>query len=253
MAAAAVRGPRRRCRGARDPPLEFTDDAPRSGAAFPALLASRPAWARQLLDAVDAGKVDPASVPGETVQRLLRSRDDTTTALLKKHFGDVRPATTAELQAEIERLATRVRSGPGDPRAGERLFKGKCASCHTLYGKGGTVGPDLTTYRRDDLDTILLNIVNLKPLQILQGYGSKSSPPLLHGRALSGVLIDQDPQVVVLRSSEGRDVIVPRDQLEEMKPSPTSIMPEGLLKGLSDNETRDLFAYLRSTQPPEVE
>ena len=70
------------------------------------------------------------------------------------------------------------------------------------------------------------------------------------GRALSGVLIDQDPQVVVLRASEARDVIVLRDQLEEMKPYQASLMPEGLLKGLSDKETRDLLAYLHTTLPP---
>ena len=34
-----------------------------------------------------------------------------------------------------------------------------------------------------------------------------------------------------------------------MQPSPSSIMPEGLLKDLSDQQVRDLFAYLRSTQP----
>src|SRR5437588_8875019 len=59
--------------------------------------------------------------------RLMRHRDDRIAALLRTHFGDVRPATTAELQAEIERLAARIRSGPGDPFAGQRPFAARCA------------------------------------------------------------------------------------------------------------------------------
>jgi putative heme-binding domain-containing protein len=178
----------------------------------------------------------------------LRYRDDAVSALVRKYFGDVRPATRAELQAEIERLAAQVRSGPGDPRAGEKLFAGKCATCHLLYGQGGKVGPDLTTYRRDDLDTMLLNIIN-PSAEIREGYGS-ILVATADGRSLTGVILDQDPRVIVLRGSDGRDVTLPRDQVEEMKPSPTSLMPEGLLKGLSDKDVRDLFAYLRSTQPP---
>ncbi len=40
-----------------------------------------------------------------------------------------------------------------------------------------------------------------------------------------------------------------RDAIEEIKPSRASLMPEGLLKALAEQQVRDLFAYLRSTQP----
>ncbi|MHC5542410.1 hypothetical protein ACYOEI_29660, partial [Singulisphaera rosea] len=70
------------------------------------------------------------------------------------------------------------------------------------------------------------------------------------GRALVGVLMDQDPQVVVLRGADGRDAAIRRSDIDEMTASKSSIMPEGLLKDLSDKQVRDLFAYLRSTQPP---
>ena len=50
-------------------------------------------------------------------------------------------------------------------------------------------------------------------------------------------------------ASDGKESAVARDEIEAIKPSTTSIMPEGLLKGLGDQEVRDLFAYLRSTQP----
>lgn len=213
-----------------------------------AMLASRATWARQMLEAVEAGKLDPRSVPLDTVQRLLRHRDDRISALLRKHWSDVRPATSAELQTEIDRLAAKVRSGPGNPLAGQELFTKKCATCHTLFAQGGRVGPDLTTAKRDDLAAMLLTIVN-PSAEIREGYGSYLVATA-DGRALAGILMDQDPQVVVLRGSDGRDLAIPRAEIEEMQASRTSLMPEGLLKDLSDKEVRDLFAFLRSTQPP---
>lgn len=66
---------------------------------------------------------------------------------------------------------------------------------------------------------------------------------------LSGILVEQDKNVVVLRGSEGNDVVIARADIDAMRPSPASIMPEGLLKDLNDQQVRDLFAYLRSTQP----
>ena len=117
---------------------------------------------------------------------------------MARHFGAMTPATNAELQAQISRLASVVRSGPGAPKPGRQIFQDQCARCHTLFGKGGKVGPDLTTYRRDDLETMLLNIVN-PSAEIREGYASHVVATT-DGRTLSGIVIEQDQNVVVLRS-----------------------------------------------------
>jgi putative heme-binding domain-containing protein len=69
------------------------------------------------------------------------------------------------------------------------------------------------------------------------------------GRTLSGFLTSQDGSVVVLRGLDGQDVSLPRADIREIKASSTSLMPEGLLTGLKDQELRDFFAYLRIPQP----
>ncbi|WP_435018732.1 PVC-type heme-binding CxxCH protein [Tundrisphaera sp. TA3] len=212
------------------------------------LLATRPAWALRLARAVDSGRVDPKSLPPDIVQRLLRHRDPDLIALMKAHFADVRPSTPAELQAEIDRVAAVLRAGPADPRAGEKLFVERCSGCHSLFGKGGRVGPDLTSYRRDDLDAMLLHVVN-PSAEIREGYAGVDVSTA-DGRSLSGVLIDQDPRSITLRGGDGRDVVIPRDLVEEMAAARKSPMPEGLLGNLADDRLRDLFAYLRSSQPP---
>jgi putative heme-binding domain-containing protein len=105
----------------------------------------------------------------------------------------------------------------------------------------------LTAYKRDDLGTMLLNIVN-PSAEIREGFETHLVVTT-DGRVLTGFVGDQDNRVVVLRTAEGTDVSLPRTAIEEMRVIPQSIMPEGLLDGMSDQQVRDLFAYLRSTQP----
>jgi len=53
----------------------------------------------------------------------------------------------------------------------------------------------------------------------------------------------------VLRGVDGQNLIFRRDEIEIMKRLPQSVMPEGALKKLSEQKIRDLFAYLRASQP----
>jgi putative heme-binding domain-containing protein len=211
------------------------------------LLVSRKTSALALLKAIDDRAVDPRSIPREIAERLLLYNDSQIKELLARHFGEIKPATSAELQGQIVRLAGVIRSGPGVPKPGRQIFQDQCARCHTLFGKGGKVGPDLTTYRRDDLETMLLNVVN-PSAEVREGYGCQVVATT-DGRTLTGVLVEQDKNVVVLRGSDGKELTLPRSTIEEMTPSRASLMPEGLLKGLNEQQVRDLFAYLRSTQP----
>ena len=213
-----------------------------------AMLASRSNWALQLVEAVDQGKIDPQTIPSETVARLRRQLDPKIAELTKKHWGQTTSNTSAALQSEIEHLAKLIRAEPGTPKVGEKLFGKTCGTCHAMFGAGGRIGPELTTYRRDDLDNMLLNIVN-PSAEIREGYGT-FLVSTNDGRLLSGILMDQDPKSVVIRGSDGHDLAIPRDEIEEMKASPSSLMPEGLLKDLKPTEIVDLFAFLRSTQPP---
>ncbi len=215
-----------------------------------AVLASRAAWAAELLRAVDGGKIDKETIPTETVRKLLLHRDEKLQTLVKKHWGEVKGATSAEMRKEIDRLSVAVKSGAGDPYPGKKLFDTTCAKCHQFYGKGGDVGPDLTAYKRDDVDNLLLHIVN-PSAEIREGFETWLVVTG-DGRTLNGFLAEQDDRIVVLRDAEGKSLVIPRTKIDAMNVVPQSLMPEGLLKGLNDRQVRDLFAYLRSTQPLNV-
>ena len=112
---------------------------------------------------------------------------------------------------------------------------------------GGQIGPDLTAFKRSDLRSMLMNVVN-PSLEIREGYQNHVIITN-HGRILSGLIVDQDPQVVVVKSADGQRTVVPRDEIDDITATSRSLMPEGLLTPLKEQEVRDLFAYLRSTQP----
>jgi putative heme-binding domain-containing protein len=211
------------------------------------LLASRKAWAAQLLEAVEADKIDPRSLPLDVVRKLTVHRDDRIADLVVKHWGSVAGATTEEMQQQIARLGEVIRSGSGSPYDGKKLFTATCAKCHRLFGQGGQIGPDLTSFKRDDVANMLVHIVN-PSAEVREGFETYQAQTD-DGRIVVGFLVDRDNQVVILRGADGQNVTLTHDQIEELAPQRKSLMPEGQLRELSDQQVRDLFAYLRSTQP----
>ncbi len=211
------------------------------------LLASRSAWARQLVEAVAAGRLPRTAVSQDVVRKLKTYSEAGTMALVKQLWGGERVPTTAEMQQRITQYAALIRGGSGDPYAGRTLFSATCGACHQLFGLGGKIGPDLTPYQRGDLDTMLLNIVN-PSAEIREGF-ENYLVTTKDGRTLSGFLADRDNQVVVLRGLDGLNQVLPQSEVATMKSTGVSLMPEGILEAFNEAQVRDLFAYLRSSQP----
>ena len=216
-------------------------------AAAHATLTTRPQSTLALLQAVDAGRVGAATIPLDIVSKMSHFPDEQIAKLLAKHWPGLVPHSSDELKAEISRVARLVRSGDGTPVAGQKLFENQCGKCHMLFGVGGKVGPDLTSFKRDNLDSMLVNIINPNA-EIREGFGTYFVTTS-DGRVLTGLLVEQDTQVVVLRTPEGIEVPISRGEIDEMSTSSQSMMPEGLLKQYTDQQLRDLFAFLRMTQP----
>ena len=115
------------------------------------------------------------------------------------------------------------------------------------YTEGGKIGPNLTGFKRDDIRGILMNVIN-PSAEIRKGF-ENYTVFTLNGRIVTGFIADQDNQVVVLRGVDGQNVVVPRDDIDEMVANPKSVMPDGLLDKFSDDQIKHLFAFLRITQP----
>jgi len=211
------------------------------------LLASRKTWAKRLLDAVDAGELPPARITPTILRKMLLHQDDHIKELVQKYWGEVQGATSTEMLAAIEHYYEILAVGSGSPYSGQPLYVQSCGKCHQLFDRGGEIGPDLTSYRRDDVRAMLVNVVN-PSLEIREGF-ENYVVYMNNGRTIAGLLMDQDNQVVVIKSADGQRTVISRDEIDEMTAISQSIMPEGLLTPLDPQQIRDLFAYLRATQP----
>ncbi len=202
-----------------------------------ALLVSRAAWSKQLLTAVDAGTIPKVRVTDSAIRKMLMHGDDAIKASVEKHWGQIAGLSPAQVQAEIARLNAVLSSGSGNPKSGKLLFTNNCGRCHLLFEEGGRIGPDLTPFARDNLDRMLISVVH-PSLEIREGF-ENYVVVTTDGRVLNGFLADKDTQVVILRGVEGQNVILKQTDIDEMKVVPQSVMPEGALKPLNDQQLRD--------------
>ena len=211
------------------------------------LLASRASWARQMLQAVEQDRLDPLSIPIQTLRQCLLLDDDQLAATIQNHWGELSGDSTEQMKSDIRRMTDLLNRRFGDPYAGQKLFGVHCCKCHILFDRGGQIGPNLTTYARTDVANMVLNVVN-PSATIREGF-ENYLVVTEDGLVMSGLIVDRDPQVVVLRTADGATATIPRAEIDTLRVQSQSLMPTGLLNELTDEQISDLFAYLRSTQP----
>ncbi len=228
--------------------LEAYADMPtESQAVAQSLLSSRPAWAIRFLDAVESKRVGRPGVVQDVIWRLQSSQDQKVLAATRRVFGDITPETAEQLRKRVRDYSTAIEKDKGDPYAGKKLFLSNCGRCHRLFDSGGEIGPDLTSYKRDDLSRMLLNVVDPSS-EIREGYESWLAITE-DGRTVTGFKVDEDEEVLTLKGADGVRVSITKSDLDEVARQPISLMPTGLLDKLNEQQLRDLFAYLRSSQP----
>ena len=211
------------------------------------VLAARVESARLLFDGVEEEEIDPLAITVETLRKCLLFEDQKINELVSDRWGNVAGATTADMKAQVARITSMLNERSGDVYKGQKLFRENCGKCHKLFIDGGEIGPDLTAYQRSDTATMVLNVVNPNA-EIREGF-ENYLVVTDEGLAVTGLMVERDSQIVVLRTAEGQTVTIDRDAIEESRVLGHSLMPEGLLKKLADEEIANLFAYLRSTQP----
>ena len=212
-------------------------------------LASRSIYAEHLLSAMDAKLIPKSDLTADLVQQLHNLKSLEVDVLLQKVWRTTRDSS-ADKKAEIKRYKAISRAGrasSSDPSRGRAVFAKNCQQCHTLFGAGGHVGPDLTGSNRADLDYILENMVD--PNAVIPNDYLSWNIETKDDRSVTGVMKEQTERAVTLVTAN-ETITIPRNEIQTMVQSKLSMMPEGLLASLTDPEVRDLIAYLR--QPTQV-
>ncbi len=211
-----------------------------------AALASRPDWSRRLLAAVDEGQLKKEQISIANLLAITAFKDAASDVLIKKHWGRL-TKSSEEKEAQIAKVKKLLNSGKGDVKAGHELFKVACAVCHTLNKEGGKIGPDLTGYERDNLDFILPAIVD-PSLAIREEYIAFNIATT-DAQTLTGLVTELSKTSVTLLDIGGNKTVLSRTNIKTMQASHTSLMPEGLLDAMTEQQVKDLFAYFMSGAP----
>jgi putative membrane-bound dehydrogenase-like protein len=213
-------------------------------------LASRASFAKALLEQLAGGSIPRGDVSAFQARQIRSLGDSGLSRKLAETWGELRdsPADKKEAIARLKARLTPEVLASADPGRGRVVYNKLCASCHTLYGHGGAIGPDLTGSGRDNLDYLLENI--LDPSATVNADFKMAIVSMADGRVLNGLVRAPTERTITLQS-QNEAVVLSRKEIEEIKPSPLSLMPEGQLDPLAPEEVRDLFAYLmKKTQVP---
>ena len=215
-----------------------------------ATVVSRPSFANALLDAVAEGRIARADISPFHARQIRSLNDPLLNKKLGKVWGELRDSA-----GQNQQVITKWRSqltpatlANADLGQGRIVFNLACAACHTLYGEGGKVGPDLSGAGRDNLDYLLENIAD--PSAVVSADFRMSILKLKDGRIFNGLLSAQTDRTITVKTMT-ETLTVERSEIESLEGSSQSLMPEGLLEALKPEQARDLIGYLmHQTQVP---
>ncbi|MCA9258752.1 MAG: c-type cytochrome, partial [Planctomycetales bacterium] len=208
------------------------------------VLSSRREFAERLVDAVGRGDAQPRDVSAFALQRLQTFGDDA----WRRKLAEIWPAEgstrlKAERLLQYKRRMTPEFLAVGNVAEGRRQFQRVCAQCHSLFGEGGDLAPDLTGAARTDVDYLLRNLI--EPSALVDPAYRLTNVITVDGRVLSGYLTQLSDRFLELRTPEGK-LRVAMEDVEETIVSDQSMMPEGMWRELTDEQLRDLLLYLGS-------
>ena len=208
-------------------------------------LASRPQYGALVLNGLKEGAIPKSDIPAHAVLQLR--------AVLGNGFVEVWGPIddiSQTLQVEYEKfqkLLTENAIAKANPMKGKEIFQQTCAVCHMMHGEGGKIGPELTGSNRTNTAYLLNNILN--PSGDVQDDYKLVVITSQDGRTYSGNIIAENDRNLTLRVVGQDPIIINKSQILNRDISEKSMMPEGLLNYLSDEEVLNLIAYLKKLEP----
>ncbi|MCK5442673.1 MAG: PmoA family protein [Maribacter sp.] len=209
-------------------------------------MASRPIYGKILAKGLQQGSVSKKDIPAHVVLQLR--------AVLGNGFVEIWGPIddiSQTLQVEFKKyqsLVTDDAIAKADLDNGRAIFQSTCSACHILHGEGGKIGPDITGSNRTNTTYLLSNILN--PSGDVQEDYKLVVVTTQDGRTYSGNIIAENDRNITLRVVGQEPINIPKSQIQSRDVSEKSMMPEGLLNNLTDEEVLDLFAYLKELEAP---
>lgn len=203
------------------------------------VLLSRERWTRNLLEAVGKGTVHVSGISAAHRQRLLSSGKPDVRRLAATVLQT--SAINANRNKVVESYASALKL-TGNLVRGKAVFKKSCSACHQLEGVGNHVGPDLTALKDKSAGALL--VAMLDPNRNVEskyvGYVAVTN----RGRTFAGLLASEAGGSITLIGTDGKKHVLLRNELEALRSTAKSAMPEGLEKDLKPQDVADVTAYV---------
>jgi putative heme-binding domain-containing protein len=211
-------------------------------------LASSKTGAEKLLDAVKAGKASARLLQERAVEiRLGQAQLPNLKERIAKLTEGLPPANQ-----RMQELMTTRRKGflaaKPDADAGAKVYEKSCAICHQLAGKGAKIGPQLDGIGIRGLDRLLEDI--LDPNRNVDQAFRLTRLNLTGGQLVSGLLLREEGEVLVLADSQGKEVRVEKSKVDERITAQLSPMPDNFVDQVSEADFYNLLAFLLKQRTP---
>jgi len=157
-------------------------------------------------------------------------------------FPELRSPVEEEARHEKFEKFAAIAKQSGDPAEGRKLAQASCMICHQIFGEGVMIGPNLSGAGAMGLDGLLRNI--LYPNDKLESGYYRHDVTLKDGSLVSGFLVSENAAQISIRAIGADERVIARDQIAGHNVSKRSLMPEGLVDGMSEKQVADLLSYL---------
>lgn len=208
-------------------------------------MSSRPTYAWMLTQALKKGTIPKQDVPTYAARQLLR----VVGSGFIEVWGPIEQSDVDQKEyANYKRLLNDKSISEADPLKGREVFLRTCGPCHKMYGEGGIIGPDLTGSNRSNVEYLLSNIMD--PSGDIQDDYKMVVVTTRDGRTYAGNVTTENERRLTIRVVGKDAVVINKSDIQSKEVTPTSMMPEGLLRTLKEKEILDLISYLKITQSP---
>jgi putative heme-binding domain-containing protein len=211
-------------------------------------LANASGGIEQLVKTVAAGKASAHLLKERGIELRLGKMN---APALKAHIADLTrnlPSPDKRLQELYNRRRSGFQTATKNLALGAQVFEKNCAVCHTLANKGAKIGPQLDGIGTRGLDRLMEDI--LDPSRNVDQAFRVTSLYLNSGQIISGLLLREEGQVYVLADNQGKEVRVPKKDVEERTLSQLSPMPANFADQLPEADFYNLLAFLLAQQQP---
>ncbi|WP_158265375.1 PVC-type heme-binding CxxCH protein [Blastopirellula marina] len=201
-------------------------------------LASRDAWRETLLEAIQTKAIPTADLGADQIAQLtsLLTKDQAQkyAGLFQKSLHGERDALVKDYQKSL--------SLKGDSPKGKSVFEKNCASCHQLDGIGHAIGPNLAAMKNRGPDAILANVLN--PNAEVNPQFMNYICQTADGRVVSGMIAAETSNSITFVKGDNKTETVLRIDIDQLRSTGVSLMPEGLEKTIDQQAMADLLSYL---------